>query len=110
MAKNAKTVVDFLADLEKKLRPIALKERAVLLAMKEKECKELALPFDEEFYHWDARYYERKYVEESLDLDQNLVKEYFPVSVVVPAILQIYQSLLGVTFVEDKGQTWHEGV
>ncbi|KAF8125488.1 hypothetical protein EV363DRAFT_1532454 [Boletus edulis] len=31
--------------------------------------------------------------------DDSLVKEYFPVSVVVPAILDIYQNLLGVKFV-----------
>jgi hypothetical protein len=39
-----------------------------------------------------------------------LVKEYFPVSVVVPTILEIYQNLLGVTFQEIKGSTWHPGM
>lgn len=38
-----------------------------------------------------------------------LVKEYFPVSVVVPTILSIYQNLLGVRFEEVKGSTWHPG-
>jgi hypothetical protein len=31
------------------------------------------------------------------------------VSVVVPTILEIYQKLLGVRFVEHKGETWHPG-
>jgi Zn-dependent oligopeptidase len=91
------------------LRPVGLKEREVLLGMKQQECKEKGLPFDGEFYLWDYRYYDRKFVEESLDLDDSLVKEYFPVSVVVPAILDIYQNLLGVRFQEIKGQTWHPG-
>ena len=61
------------------------------------------------FNIWDYRYYDRKYIEKSLDLDDMLVEEYFPVSVVVPAILEIYQNLLGVKFVEVKGETWHPG-
>ena len=56
------------------------------------------------------RYYDRKYTEKTLDLDDMLVKEYFPVGVVVPAILEIYQNLLGVRFVEVKGEKlWHPG-
>lgn len=33
----------------------------------------------------------------------------FPVSVVVPTILEIYQNLLGVQFQEIHGSTWHPG-
>ncbi|KAL1689134.1 hypothetical protein GGG16DRAFT_93984 [Schizophyllum commune] len=111
MIKNARGVVDFLGDLEQKLRPVGLKDRETLLAMKEKEHKEKGLPFDGEFYIWDYRYYDRKYIEETLDLDDMLVKEYFPVSVVVPTILEIYQNLLNVQFVEIKNdKTWHPDV
>ncbi|KAJ3555465.1 hypothetical protein NM688_g2565 [Phlebia brevispora] len=110
MVKNAKGVVNFLSDLEQKLRPVGLKDRETLLAMKQEEHKAKGLPFDGEFYIWDYRYYDRKYIEETLDLDDMLVKEYFPVDVVVPAILQIYQNLLGVKFIETKGSTWHPEV
>jgi Zn-dependent oligopeptidase len=55
------------------------------------------------------RYYDRLYVEESLSLDDALVKEYFPVDVIVPTILEIYQDLLGVKFEEVKGNLWHPG-
>ena len=96
-------------DLETKLRPVAIKEREILLEIKKKEHEEKGLPFDGQFFIWDYRYYDRKFVEETLDLDDMLVKEYFPVSVVVPAILSIYQNLLGVRFVEIKGSTWHQG-
>lgn len=87
-----------------------MKERDILLAMKEKEHKEKGLPFDGNFYVWDYRYYDRKFVENSLHLDDMEVKEYFPVSVVIPAILSIYQSLLGVRFEEIKTSTWHPGL
>lgn len=51
-------------------------------------------------------------MERNLSLDDSLVKAYFPVSVVVPAILGIYQNLLGVRFIEIKGDArdvWHPG-
>jgi Zn-dependent oligopeptidase len=48
------------------------------------------------------------YLEKYLSLDDSLVKEYFPVSVVVPAILEIYQNLLGVRFYKvTNTKTWH---
>ena len=97
-------------DLETKLRRVGEKEREILLALKKKDHEARGLPFDGEFYIWDYRYYDRKYIEETLDLDDSLVKEYFPVSVVVPTILEIYQNLLGVKFEEIKdGSTWHPG-
>jgi Zn-dependent oligopeptidase len=109
MVKDSKSAFEFLNDLEQKLRPVATKEREILLAMKQAEHKEKGLPFDGKFNIWDYRYYDRKYVEKTLDLDDMLVKEYFPVSVVVPVILDIYQNLLGVKFVEVKGKMWHPG-
>lgn len=99
-----------MSDLENKLRPIGLKDRETLLALKKEEHAEKGHPFDGEFYVWDYRYYDRKFIEKSLDLDDSLVKEYFPVTVVVPSILDIYQRLLSVRFVPLETTTWHPGV
>ena len=93
-----------------KLRALGLKEREVLIALKKREHREKDLPFDGNLYSWDYRYYDRKYIEETLDLDDSLVKDYFPVAVVVPTILSIYQKLLGVRFEEVKDASrWHPG-
>ena len=99
-----------MSDLENKLRPIGLQDRKNLLALKKEEHAEKGYPFDGQFYLWDYRYYDRKFIEKSLDLDDSLVKEYFPVTVVVPAILDIYQRLLSVRFVSLETATWHPGV
>jgi metallopeptidase MepB len=99
----------FLDDLEEKLKPIGMKERESLLALKKEEHEEKSLPFDGEFYGWDEGYYRRKFTEISLNMDPNIVKEYFPVSVVVPAMLEIYQNLLGVRFKTINGSIWHPG-
>ncbi len=127
MAKNAKNVVDvslsflmtdrssqnvypkFLSDLEQKLRPLGLKEREALLALKQEEHKTKGLPFDGEYYAWDYNYYHEKYIKRNLDLDSQLIKEYFPADFVVDVILRMYQDLLGVKFVEIQGSTWHPG-
>ncbi|KDQ54212.1 hypothetical protein JAAARDRAFT_135927, partial [Jaapia argillacea MUCL 33604] len=107
MVKTSKNVEEFLADLEQKLRPVGLLDRERLLALKKEEHEKKGLAFDGEFYLWDYRYYDRVYIEHTLDLNDALVKEYFPVTVVVPTILEIYQNLLGVKFEEIKGETWH---
>ena len=88
-----------------------MQERETLLQLKAEELKDKGEPFDGIFYLWDYRYYDRLYVEKTLSLDDALIKEYFPVSVVIPAILEIYQNLLGVRFHEVKDtQTWHPDV
>ncbi|KAI0349471.1 Metalloprotease [Trametes cingulata] len=110
MVKTAKGVEEFLSDLQQKLRPVGLRDREKLLALKQREHEEKGLPFDGEFYIWDSKYYERKYIEESLSLDEQLVKDHFPVAYVVPAVLEIYQNLLGVKFVEVEGEMWHPEV
>ena len=98
-------------DLEARLYPIGIKDREVLLALKKRECEEKDFAFDGEFYDWDYQYYDRKYIEETLSLDDMIVKEYFLVSTVVPAILGIYQNLLGVQFeVIQNASTWHPGM
>ncbi|KAJ7794145.1 hypothetical protein B0H14DRAFT_2923888 [Mycena olivaceomarginata] len=113
MVKTGQGVVDFLDDLQTKLTPVGLKDRDTLLALKKKEHEERGLPFDGNLFIWDYRYYDPQFIETSLELDDMLVKEYFPVSVVVPAIMEIYQNLLGVQFeaINDVQQfsVWEKG-
>ncbi|BGP17854.1 hypothetical protein JCM10213_008348 [Rhodosporidiobolus nylandii] len=114
MAKTPSEVDSFLKDLETKLRPLGEQEREKLLALKKEEHEKLGLPADEAFNLWDYRYYDRLFTEQHLSLDQNKVKEYFPVEHVVPAVLEIYKELLGVELVkvprteEAGGLTWHD--
>lgn len=81
----------------------------MLLKLKKKEHTEKRYPFDGKFYLWDHRYYEQKLSQSSLDLGENLVKEYFPVSVIVQRIIKIYENLLSIKFVEMGGKIWDPG-
>lgn len=111
-----------------------MKERAALMALKEEDHHERGLPYDGEYYLWDNAwvahvqsilysltdsnlanrliyfsYYGRIHTERTLQLDGDVLKQYFPVAHVVPAVLQIYQDLLGVEFRECEGEVWHSG-
>ena len=99
----------FLSDLEQKLHPLGLQERERLLALKRQEHKAKELPFDGEYYAWDYNYYHEKYIQSNLDLDAQVIKEYFPVDTVVSRILGLYQDLLCIKFLEIEGSTWHPG-
>ncbi|KAH0625984.1 hypothetical protein JD844_034383, partial [Phrynosoma platyrhinos] len=111
MAKDGKTVAAFLDDLAVKLRPLGEKERAALLELKRAECERRALPFDGQIHAWDMRYYMNQVEETQFHVDQNLLKEFFPMQVVTEGLLGIYQELLGLTFhLEEGAQVWHPDV
>lgn len=104
----------FLTDLRDRLLPVATREREVLLELKKEEHREKGYPTDDGFHVWDHGYYRQKYLKKSFNLDINLVKEYFPVSSVVPKIIDIFQKLFKIEFKKmdnDKkeGHVWHAG-
>ncbi|BEI82885.1 hypothetical protein CcaverHIS002_0307530 [Cutaneotrichosporon cavernicola] len=113
MAKDSKTVMDFLNDLRTKLTPLGEAEKKNFLELKKEVHKEKGYAPDDELNLWDYRYYDRLWTERKLALDDEKVKEYFPVSKVVPTILDIYKQLLSVQFYpvprdeEHGGNTWH---
>ena len=46
MAKDDKTVLDFLADLKEKVTVLGKEETRAFMALKEQEAKEQGIPFD----------------------------------------------------------------
>ncbi|KAL2090162.1 hypothetical protein ACEWY4_014850 [Coilia grayii] len=111
MAKSAKKVTSFLEELARKLKPLGEEERAVILKLKEQECQKRSLPFQGELHAWDTRYYMTQVEETQYAVDQNTLKEYFPMEVVTHGLLDIYQELLDLTFEQVEGApVWHDDV
>uniref|UniRef100_A0A671QTT1 Thimet oligopeptidase n=2 Tax=Sinocyclocheilus anshuiensis TaxID=1608454 RepID=A0A671QTT1_9TELE len=111
MAKTSKTVATFLEDLAHKLKPLGEQERAVILKLKEQESQKRNLPFTGELHAWDTRYYMTQVEETQYAVDQNQLKEYFPMEVVTKGLLDIYQELLNLRFQQVEGApVWHDDV
>ncbi|TNM88088.1 hypothetical protein fugu_006309 [Takifugu bimaculatus] len=111
MAKSGKKVAVFLEELSRKLKPLGDEERSTILQLKEKESQKRNLPFSGELHAWDMRYYMTQVEETQYAVDQNLLKEYFPMEVVTQGLLAIYQELLGLSFqLVDGAPVWHPDV
>ena len=124
MAKTPKTVDDFLSDLRSRLSDGGLAEIEVLKKMKEEDLKSRSEVFDGRYYLWDHRFYDRMMEEKDYQLDQQLISEYFPLQTTIRGMLQIFEQIFGLVFVEVLGEdrdsispsgkgndiVWHEEV
>jgi thimet oligopeptidase len=95
MAGTPQRVQGFLAQIDAALLPRARQERDEDAALK-------GAPLDQ----WDQTYYENQLRKTKFFVDQNEVKQYFPVQHVVDGVLSIYQELLGVRFTRSNDVAW----
>lgn len=105
MAKTPATVDAFLTEVNSKLLPKARAEIAVLDQLKR------ASGDTTPFMPWDRSYYEKALVKSRYAVDEDVVRQYFPIDKVVPAMLGIYQKMLGVRFDPiTPAEAWAPGV
>lgn len=105
MAKSSSKVFEFLEDISAGLTDLATKELALLKDLKKEEEGED--PFGIE----DLQYYVKRVEEKQFDLDFGVVKQYFPVNVVLSGVLKICQDLYGLRFEEIADSVaWHHDV
>ncbi|TQV96066.1 metallopeptidase MepB [Cordyceps javanica] len=97
-----------------------LKERAEreLAVLRERRRRDLTADsdaVDSSFPPWDRLYYQRL-VQADRNYDAEAFSEYFPVDIVPAAMLGVFESYLGLAFVEvpkdeiGKDKIWHESV
>ncbi len=119
MAKEPEKVIQFLRDLQSKLIPFAQKELSKLYSLKGAGklivlSSAVQLIFITlEFRSWDYQYYTRELLEREFSLDEEKVREYFPLSHVIKEMLKIFESVLGLRFKQVEGAwerklVWHE--
>nr|XP_029137007.1 thimet oligopeptidase-like isoform X1 [Labrus bergylta] len=111
MAKNARNVSEFLDTFYETLKPIGIKERKYILALKKRECLMKGLPFDTQINAWDLPYYMNQVEQCKFAVNKDKLIEYFPLDVVTEGLFGIYQELLGLAFTEvEHAHVWHENV
>lgn len=102
MAKDTKTVDDFLTDLKSRLTAGGAKEVEHLLELKKKDLGARGVSFDGNYYLWDHKFYDRLMIEEEYSIDETKIAEYFPITPTINGMLKIFEELLGFVFVEIK--------
>ena len=106
MAKNPKNVMNFLQDLEKKLKPLAKKEQKELLKYKTEKTGQKTKKMET----WQSGYWSNKYKKEHFALDAEKIKEYFPTDYVIENMLEIFGNLFDIKFKKADIDTWHKDV
>ena len=106
MAKTPKTVNDFLGNLRQKLTKGGESEMEVLTEMKKADLKSIGAgaSFDGKYFLWDHQYYNRMMLEKDYSVDNEKLAEYFPLTTCLPKMLEIFEKLLGLSFVEIVGK------
>ncbi|MGR9074381.1 MAG: M3 family metallopeptidase, partial [Gammaproteobacteria bacterium] len=105
MAESPQQVVDFLEDLAARSRLQAQKD---LQDLREFARDEFGL---DDLEAWDIGYYSEKMRQHRFRLSQEEVRQYFPVSRVLPGMFAVVEKLYGLKISEiDEFDKWHEDV
>jgi thimet oligopeptidase len=109
MAKNTSTVMNFLNDLKSRLTEGGHKELEKLLEYKKQNPYETDTS---KIYSWDYLYYDRIMNEAEYQIDESLIKDYFPFDSTFAGFLDIVQETFGFKFEEQQegAEVWHPDV
>jgi len=112
MAKNPEAVTSFLDELGSNLQTLWKNEKEYMLNLKREEMEERQMHVAEDILNKeDFWYYNEMVQDKKYSVDQEKLKEYFPLEVVTKGLMEIYQRLLGLTFTkETEGEVWHDEV
>ncbi len=106
MAKSQENVTSFLAELKEPLKTRIITELAGLL-----QIKRTLEPGATDIRPWDILYLQELQRRQQYALDDEVIRQYFPLDVVTAGMFKQYSGLFGVDFVEvKKAKVWAEGV
>jgi thimet oligopeptidase len=107
MAKTPQRVMTFLNNLDARLLPPSKTEVERLRRLKAKETNDPNAVLQ----RWDFGYYDNLLRKTQYAVDQNEVRQYFPVQHTIDAVLNIYHTLLGVDFKQvTPSDAWNPDV
>ncbi len=107
MAKTPTNVINFLNDISDKCKLKVSQEIEVLK-------KDLPISIDlveNKFKPWDFKFVVNYYNKKYMELDENLISQYFPTDYTLKALLDIYEQFFGLKFERSNVQNlWNEDV
>jgi len=107
MAKTSKRVLEFLHNLESKLKARNKSDLKLLLKYKKEEME----PDATKLNAWDVNYCIYQLKKRDFALDDDEIRDYFPSQFVLKGIFDIYSKLLGVTFEKvENAKVWADQV
>ena len=105
MAESPMNVFNFLNTIEAKAAPFAKQEFTELTDYAHK------LDGIAQLEKWDANYYAEKLKKERFNIDDELLRPYFPLQQVIDGVFQTAQKLFGISFhVRDDVEVYHNDV
>lgn len=110
MAENSKNIKDFLTKLIPRFNYRFDKEISTLLKLKKSYCQRHNIQFDNTIHSWEIQYYMTRWKKE-YGLNENDIREYFPVRFVVPSIINELSSIFNIKFkLIENPYAWSEDV
>lgn len=110
MAKNTSDVIKFLNDIKSKIKPILESDYEKLLSISHDD----GISTFNDLRPYDLSYYSRIYTEKKSELDMEQVKQYFPLKQIIKGTFDIYETILGLKFVDvsadHSAKFWHPDV
>lgn len=107
MAGNPETVWHFLDDLVDRSRQKAKADVGMLEQEKRNEMKDQTA----QLQPWDIDFYKNQILKKQYSIDNEALRDYFPMEQCLSGMFVIYQKLLGLAFRKvDHPSVWHEEV
>lgn len=103
MAKTVDTVMAFYKDLGEKVSGPAQFDLQLLAELKRND---LGDP-NEHLAYYDIDYYIQKDKIQGYAVDDEAIREYFPLATVKKAMFDLYADVLGLSFIEERFPIWH---
>ena len=108
MAKDSKTVWNFINDLTAKSKDKAIQDLEILKAIRNEELK---TQNDNPVNPWDISYYNNQILKTQFNVDNEKIREYLPMQDCLDGMFKIYQDLLGLEFRKvENASVWQEEV
>ncbi|WZH44071.1 Mitochondrial intermediate peptidase [Fusarium acuminatum] len=104
MAPSVAYVESQLAELHKRLKPLAQAETDRLLQLKQRDFGA------EELYSWDRAYYLHNQNQENVSVNHELLRECFEAYHTLQGILDLFRDLFGIKFERIETSVWHKSV